>query len=57
MKVRITQTFSPNRPIIILGNSANSEKLVKMGRAEVTSRKKFQEALVSAKKVRKYRAT
>ena len=45
--------FSPNFPIMMLGNSAKSEKLVKMGRAELTSRKKFQEALVSPRKVRK----
>ena len=53
----MTHTFSPNFPIMRLGKDARSENLVKMGRAEVGSRKKFQLALVSARKVRKYRAT
>ena len=39
------------------GNSARLLKLVKMGRAELGSRKKFQAALVSPRKVMKYRAT
>ena len=56
-KARMTQMFRRKGPMGMPGNSARSEKLAKMGRAEVGSRKKFQPAFVSARKVRKYRAT
>ena len=55
--VRMTQMFSPNLPSRILGKDTMEAKLAKVGRADWGLRKKFQSALVSPRKVRKYRAT
>ena len=56
--VNTTQTFRENRPARgIPGKEASLEKLANTGRTEFSSRKKFQSALVSPRKIRKYRAT
>ena len=51
-----TQMFSPNLPSIIRGKDTMEVKLAKVGRADSALKKKFQSALVSPRKVRKYRA-
>ena len=57
IRVKITHTLSWNLPMGMVGNETSLLKLAKTGRAEEVSRKKFQEAWVSPRNTRKYRAT